>query len=133
MQFWAAQDRFDLSFFANFATNFVFAKQGKTSLLRVLNGQCKNRLASKSQVYLSRFTTISTCFVAQVVSDHLMSGLTARQSLIFASKLKNQSIQVNHVKLADAVLAEFNLTDIAGTKVENCSGKFSVSAVFLIN
>lgn len=100
-----------------------FTGSGKTSLLRVLNGQCKARLNPKSQIHLSRFTKISTCFIAQEVSHHLMPGLTAMQSLIFASRFKNQANEnVDHKKVAETILAELNLTHVSDTKVENCSG-----------
>src|SRR5699024_11190252 len=51
---------------------------GKTSLLKVLNGRCKSRLSESTQFYLSMFTKISTCFITQEVSGHLMPGLTAK-------------------------------------------------------
>src|SRR5699024_7446553 len=47
---------------------------GKTSLLRVLNGQCKSRLSDQTAIYLSRLTRVRTCFITQEVSGHLMAG-----------------------------------------------------------
>lgn len=39
---------------------------GKSSLLKVLNGRSKTRLGPDTEIYLSRYTTITTCFISQV-------------------------------------------------------------------
>lgn len=56
-----------------------------------------------------------------------MPGLTCRQLLVYASRLKNiQSHSgnqtIDHQKIADNLLEELNLADAGETKVENCSG-----------
>lgn len=39
---------------------------GKSSLLKVLNGRSKTRLGAETELYLSRYTTTTTCFISQV-------------------------------------------------------------------
>ncbi|OTF74825.1 ABC transporter sub-family G-like protein, partial [Euroglyphus maynei] len=97
---------------------------GKTSLLKVLNGRMKTRLANCTEFHLSKYVAIRTCFITQEVSGHLMPGLTARQSLIYASRLKNHHVQhhVDHEQLAMKILDELDLTDTANTMVQHCSG-----------
>ena len=95
---------------------------GKTSLLRVLNGQCKTRLSDCTQNYLSKFTKITTCFITQEVSGHLMPGLTAKQMLVYASRLKNANEAVDHEAIAISLLNELDLANTAKTRVERCSG-----------
>ncbi len=52
-----------------------------------------------------------------------MKGLTAKQMLIYASKLKNVNHQnVDHESIALKLLDELNLADTIDTKVENLSG-----------
>ncbi len=52
-----------------------------------------------------------------------MKGLTAKQMLIYASKLKNVNHQnVDHESIALKLLDELNLADNIDTKVENLSG-----------
>ena len=101
---------------------------GKTTLLKVLNGRKKTRLADCSEFYLSKYIPIRTCYISQEVSGHLLPGLTALQSLIYASKLKNCHVEhdgktfVDHEKLANNILDELDLTDAANTMVQYCSG-----------
>lgn len=96
---------------------------GKTSLLRVLNGQLKSQLSPESRCYTSASTPIRSCYIAQHVESHLLPGLTAIQSLLYASRLKNnRHTSSKHMKSALRVLAELNLTDISDTKVNHCSG-----------
>ncbi len=96
---------------------------GKTTFLRILNGQHHNQLSENSQLFISNLSPISTVFITQNVSDHLMKGLTAKQMLIYASKLKNVNHQnVNHESIALKLLDELNLADSKNTKVECLSG-----------
>ena len=72
---------------------------------------------------MSNGTPISTVFLTQEVDGHLMKGLTARQLLIYASKLKNSSQKnVDHNKIALGLLEELNLSAAASTKVQSLSG-----------
>ncbi|XP_046920577.2 uncharacterized protein LOC124500536 [Dermatophagoides farinae] len=96
---------------------------GKTSLLRILNGQNKTRLSLESQFYLSKYTPIRTCFITQEISGHLLPGLTAKQSLIYSSRLKNiNDTNVDHEKMAMTMLNELDIVYIANTLVTKCSG-----------
>lgn len=99
---------------------------GKTSLLKILNGRFKTKLSEETRIYLSRYTPIRICFITQDVSGHLLPGLTARQTLIYASRLKNSSIQtcgqIEHEKIATFLLEELDISDIANTLVQDCSG-----------
>lgn len=95
---------------------------GKTSLLKVLNGRCKTRLSDETEMYLSNLMTITTCFITQEVSGHLMSGLTAKQMLTYASRLKNVQNAVDHDQIAVKWLQELDLLSTASTNVEKCSG-----------
>ena len=105
---------------------------GKTSLLRVLNGQCRARLSKNTTWYVSNSRKIETCFIKQEVSEHLMSGLTARQLLIYASRLKNidyvtssssfSSVIIDHEKIALSLLNQLDLLDTLDTRLEQCSG-----------
>lgn len=100
----------------------IFKKQGKTSLLKILNGRGKTRLSDETEIYLSKFAKIRTCFIAQEVSGHFMLGLTSKQTLIYASKLKNTQSSVNHEQIAMKWLHELDLDDTANTLTELCSG-----------
>lgn len=103
---------------------------GKTSLLKVLNGQLKIRLSNETQIYMSRYTPIRICYLTQEVSGHLWPGMTALESLIYASKLKNCNVKLNemkennikHEKIAHSLLDELDLKNTANTLIQNCSG-----------
>nr|XP_046912722.1 LOW QUALITY PROTEIN: uncharacterized ABC transporter ATP-binding protein/permease YOL075C-like [Dermatophagoides farinae] len=96
---------------------------GKTSLLKILNGQWKTRLSYESKFYLNRFQPIKGCYLQQDVSGHLMSGLTARQTLVYASRLKNliQLKKIDHEAIADKILNELSIIQTANIAVQNCS------------
>ncbi|XP_027205546.2 uncharacterized protein LOC113799154 [Dermatophagoides pteronyssinus] len=95
---------------------------GKTSLLKVLNGRDKTRLSSETKFYLSKFTPLRTCYITQEISSHLTPGLTAQQSLIYASKLKNLGESIDHKNNALSMLKELEIIDTADTLVDKCSG-----------
>ncbi|XP_075585835.1 uncharacterized protein LOC124495078 isoform X2 [Dermatophagoides farinae] len=97
---------------------------GKTSLLNVLNGRSKTRLSDNTKFYLSKFTPIRVCYLTQEVSGHLLPGLTAKQSLTYASMLKNamENEKLDHEAIAMKILKELDLVDTKDTYVQNCSG-----------
>ncbi|XP_046916781.2 uncharacterized protein LOC124497203 [Dermatophagoides farinae] len=95
---------------------------GKTSFLKVLNGRDKTRLSTETEFYVSKFTPLRTCYITQEISCHLTSGLTALQSLIYASKLKNLGENIDHKHMAMAMLEELDIADTANTLVNKCSG-----------
>ena len=95
---------------------------GKTNLLKVLSGQLKNRLSTDATFHLSSHVKVNSCFINQEVADHLLPGLTCRQALVYASKLKNDGQKVDHDAVATKWLAELSLLDAADVKVEDLSG-----------
>ncbi|XP_046913707.2 uncharacterized protein LOC124494563 [Dermatophagoides farinae] len=97
---------------------------GKTSLLNILIGKSKTRLSDTTKFFLSKFTPIRVCYLTQEVSGHLLPGLTAKQSLIYASMLKNamENENLDHEAIAMKILKELDLVDTKDTYVQNCSG-----------
>ncbi|KAH7643971.1 abc transporter-like protein 17 [Dermatophagoides farinae] len=97
---------------------------GKTSLLKVLNGQMKTRLSQESEFFLTKYCPTRVCYLTQEVSGHLMPGLTALQSLIYASRLKNafEESSINHESIARNLLNELCMADSADNYVHKCSG-----------
>ena len=102
---------------------------GKTSLLKVLNGRWKTYLSAESQIYISKYTPTRICYISQEISGHLLPGLTAKQSLIYAAKLKNiaerlygQSYgKIDYEEIATNLLDELDINHTASTFVEYCS------------
>lgn len=91
-------------------------------LLKVLNGQFKMKLSNETKIYLSKLTSIRTCFITQEVSDHLIKGFTGKQIVMYASRIKNASASVNHEQVADKWLQELDIFSTSKTPVERCSG-----------
>ena len=94
---------------------------GKTSLLKCLNGMYRSLMAEESKIYLSNCRKIRTCFIAQDQREHIMTGLTVRQSLIYASKLKNTGKQVDHEFNIKQLMDELAINDIKEVNVDKCS------------
>ncbi|CAG2174198.1 unnamed protein product, partial [Oppiella nova] len=95
---------------------------GKTSLLRSLNGLNRNLMTKDSQIWLSRNVRIRTCFIGQDQREHLISGLTVKQSITYASKLKNGSnSDVDHEMNVRELMEELAISDISVVNVEKCS------------
>ncbi|KAH7642958.1 hypothetical protein HUG17_9649 [Dermatophagoides farinae] len=103
---------------------------GDKLILRNLSGQFQfgtlNAImgSSGSGKTSLRFVPIRTCFIKQEVSKHLIPGLTSKQSLIYASKLKNchETQTIDHEQVADNLLNELDMTNTGNTLVQNCSG-----------
>ncbi|XP_054152568.1 uncharacterized protein LOC128951345 [Oppia nitens] len=97
---------------------------GKTTLLKCLNAKYGYQLSADSMIY-TRFSTYSskTCFIAQNISEHLLKGLTVKQTLLYASKLKNSQIfgQLDHNKIVDDLMSELLISDIVDNCVDTCS------------
>lgn len=88
----------------------------------MLNGQLKTRLSNETEIYLSNQTSVQTCFIAQETSDYLMKGLTGRQIVMYASKIKNIFPSVNHEEITNKWLQELDILSTSNTPVEKCSG-----------
>jgi len=97
---------------------------GKTTLLKCLNGRNNLGLSEQTKIYLSSSHRIRTCFITQNQSEHLLDGLTVKQTLIYASKLKNSNsyVKVNHQKIIKDLMSELMISETENTYVENCSG-----------
>ena len=94
---------------------------GKTSLLRCLNGMYRNLMTKESKIYLSNSTEIRTCFIAQDQREHIINGLTAEQSITYASKLKNIGRNVNHSLIVTQLMEELMINEIKDNNIEKCS------------
>ena len=95
---------------------------GKSTLLKCINGREISGIDGYTNIYLNPYVKIRSCFIVQDVKEHLLSGLTALQSLKYSSKLKNRSKDYNHELNARRLLNELNITATADTSVDNCSG-----------
>ena len=64
------------------------------------------------------------CFIAQNISEHLLSGLTVKQTLLYASKLKNSRNpqHLDHNQLIHDLMSELLISDISDSSVDTCSG-----------
>jgi ABC-type multidrug transport system ATPase subunit len=97
---------------------------GKTSLLKCINGRNKSGIGEESKIFLNSREKIRSCFIGQREKEHLIMGLTAKQNLIYASKLKNSGNQfkIDHENNVMDLMSELMLSDIADNKVKDCSG-----------
>jgi len=97
---------------------------GKTTLLKCLNGTNKSGLGKETKIYLSSDQKIRTCFISQDPNQHLIKGLEVKESLIYASKLKNSDShqEVNHEFSVNQLMSDLMISQTANTNVENCSG-----------
>ena len=96
---------------------------GKSSLLKALMSLNKNMITKESKFYVNRDIPIRSAFIAQDVRQHLIPGLTVEQSLYYASKVKNCSVEteVDHKSVVETMISEFSMYDIRHTSVEKCS------------
>ena len=94
---------------------------GKTALLKCLNGKNRHLMTRDSKIYSSKSRKIRTCFIAQDQREHLIEGLTVKQSLFYASKLKNTGKRVDHKFNINELMNELSITDIRNVKIEKCS------------
>ena len=100
---------------------------GLTSLLHCLNGlndinDCY--LSEDSKIYSNKEVKIRSTFIDNNEKDFLIMGLTVKQNLMFASKLKNSLIKggVDHKSNVENVMSELMISDVADSKTETCSG-----------
>jgi ABC-type multidrug transport system ATPase subunit len=97
---------------------------GKTTLLKCINVKNKSVLEEKSKIYLNSKQKIRSCLIDNNEKERLVIGLTAKQNLIYPSKLKNsgKDFNISHENNANNLLSELITSYIADTKVELCSG-----------
>ncbi|CAG2170790.1 unnamed protein product, partial [Oppiella nova] len=96
---------------------------GKTTLLKCLNGQSMSGLSDESRICV-KSGGFRTCFIQQDVCQHLLRGLTVRQTLVYASRLKNSRISahLDHRMIASELMSSLVISDTADNRVETCSG-----------
>ena len=97
---------------------------GKTTLLKCLNAKYNKYLSKESKIFV-KFSDISrNVFIKQDISEHLLSGLTVRQTLLYACKLKNSRIDKNldHNSIISQLLSDLLISDTIDNRVESCSG-----------
>ncbi|CAG2107739.1 unnamed protein product [Medioppia subpectinata] len=97
---------------------------GKTTLLKCLIGQNNRGLSTDTKFYATNRARYQTCFIMSEVWQHLSPGLTVRQTLLYASRLKNSRIclELNHNKIVTDLMSELAIGDTADNWVETCSG-----------
>ncbi|CAG2113237.1 unnamed protein product, partial [Medioppia subpectinata] len=100
---------------------------GKTTLMRCLNGRQSRPMTPDSLVYVNRQEPVVACFVTQNTAEHLLEGLTGRQTLVYAWKLKNSRLSRKETDVSlragvDDLLRELMISNIGDTLVERCSG-----------
>src|SRR5437868_14720121 len=94
---------------------------GKTTLLKCLSGSNKYSFSDDSSVLGAK--DITKCFIYQNHDQRVMTGLTVRQALTYASKLKNsEESDVNHNEIVTKVMSELMISDIENNLIEKCSG-----------
>jgi ABC-type multidrug transport system ATPase subunit len=94
---------------------------GKSSLLKCLcNGYQVRGFSGK----IFNLGESKACFLTQSEVEHLLMKLTVEESLIFASKLKNISndIELDHKSNAQNLLRKLGLRICKDVSVYNCSG-----------
>ena len=62
---------------------------GLTSLLKCLNGLNNSKLSNETKIRLNSSEKIRSTFIGHNEKEFLIMGLTAKQNMIYASKLKN--------------------------------------------
>jgi len=97
---------------------------GKTVLLNCLSGLNKSGLGKDTKIYLNPKQKIRTCFIYQDQTERLLKGLTVRQLLTYASKLKNsnENVKVDHQNNINDLMSELMISNTANNSVDNCSG-----------
>src|SRR6195952_2140726 len=96
---------------------------GKTTLLKCLNASNKYCFSDESNVLIPKDIKITKCFIYQNHDQRVMTGLTVRQALTYASKLKNSSeSNVKHNQIVSEVMSELLISDCEDTLIEKCSG-----------
>ena len=97
---------------------------GLTSLLKCLNGMNNSELSEESKIRLNTSEKIRSTFIGHNEKEFLIMGLTAKQNMIYASKLKNSDCALNfdHQTNVQQIMSDLLISDIMNTKAQNCSG-----------
>ena len=115
-----------LNGFVTFGTiNAVMGPSGAglTSLLKCLNGMNNRFLTKATKIMLNKNLKIRSAFVGHNEKVFLIMGLTAKQNMIYASKLKNsREDNVDHENNVMTIMSELMIDDTCDTKAGDCSG-----------
>ena len=100
---------------------------GLTSLLHCLNGLddvCDLFINNESKILLNKDTKIRNIFIDNNEKDFLLMGLTVKQNLMYASRLKNSCVDENidHEMNVEKVMTELMISDVANNTAKKCSG-----------
>ena len=97
---------------------------GKSSLLKCLNAKYNQYLSEESKIFLKLGDISRNVFIKQDISEHLLSGLTVKQTLLYASKLKNPGNfkNLDHNSIISQILSDLMICDTLDNRVESCSG-----------
>ena len=92
---------------------------GKSSLLECLSG--KRTIGVSGDIKVSGRDRLRVGFVEQF--DHILEHLTVKESLIFASRLRNADRHyVNHIQIAENLVKKLGLETCFNTLAHRCSG-----------
>ena len=97
---------------------------GKSTLLKALMGINRKLMTKQSNIYCNKNFDTKSCFIAQDVRQHIISGLTVGQSIYFASKLKNSmnnSQNVDENDIIKTLMEDLMIEDIRDVDIGNCS------------
>jgi polar amino acid transport system ATP-binding protein len=96
---------------------------GLTSLLMCLNGMNNSELSRETEIRLSCVHKIRSTFIGHNEKEFVIMGLTAKQNMIYASKLKNSSHrECDHEMNVMSIMSDLMIADTMDTKAERCSG-----------
>ena len=98
---------------------------GKSTLLNCITGRYTSVGSLKlggtiSVTYPSDHKHLKVSFVPQ--KDHLFDYFTVKETLLFASKIKNVRSRTNHDFESDRIIASLNLEKCSDVKIGKCSG-----------
>ena len=117
----------DIRGFVEFGTMMALmgpSGAGKSTFLKALMGINKNLITKESKIYCNKSFDTKSCFIAQDVRQHIISGLTVRQSIYYASRLKNlenNGHKVEHKDIIETLLKDFAIEDIKYVDIGKCS------------
>ena len=95
---------------------------GKTSLLKSINGLYNEYMSKETNIFVNMRDKIKTCYIVQNEREHLLRGLTAKQAMIYASKVKNCDKHFDHNLNVNVLMSELLISNTIDTNVDNCSG-----------
>ena len=97
---------------------------GLTSLLKCLNGLNNSKLSNETKIRLNSSEKIRSTFIGHNEKEFLIMGLTAKQIMIYASKLKNSKCDqdFDHESNVNKIMSDLLITDTMNTKAKDCSG-----------